>query len=302
MYARATFTVPSLAEMPRSRFVTEAQLAALLQVTRETLRSWRRRGEMPPVATDPEAEAFAASQRTRGKLPTVYRVADISAWLFGDDGPDGRPAPMPASAFDPANDRTDQLRRAAEATPDPKEKKRLLRQLTGQAKLVARLGFSSPTADEDWLARGAPEGELPAEVRAAREAVLHEACDPDAPLADEQDSERLQLRSDAAIAKMRGVAPNVVTAERRHAEPPRPRGSAVTRPAERERPTSQHQPSADPTTAPERQAMAPHRPPQTPREAPLSPWATLDDDPLFDPFAAAGRSAVRRQGSGYWGH
>jgi hypothetical protein len=81
-----------------------------------------------------------------------------------------------------------------------------------QAKFAARLGFASPTEYANWIARGAPEDEL------------GPACRPDhdAPLVDEEDSERLQLQSDAAIAKMRGVSPNVVTAERKRLEPPPP--------------------------------------------------------------------------------
>jgi hypothetical protein len=142
--------------------------------------------------------------------------------------------------------------------------------LTGQAKFAARLGFSSPTAYEDWLARGAPEEELPPECRPA----------PDAPTADDESCERLQLRSDAAIAKMRGVSPSVVTAERHRAKPPRQPQAAIAAPE------------------PDLPALPPPRVP--------SPWEALipsaDDDDYIDPFATAGRSAPRRQGSGYWGH
>src|SRR5262245_34936289 len=154
----AVLTPPS--RLPKVRFVTEAQLAHLVRVTPETLRAWRRRGEMPPIAVGPEVEEFIAEIKGRGPSPVCYRISDISAWLFGTGGPDGRPKPLPASAFDPAADRTSHLRMAAAATPDPKEKKRLLRQLTGQAKFAARLGFKSPTEYEDWLKRGAPEDEL----------------------------------------------------------------------------------------------------------------------------------------------
>ena len=276
MHARATLTVPAPDKMPRSRFVTEAQLAALLQVTRRTLRAWRQRGEMPPVATGPEAEEFAASQRTRGKLPTVYDVAAVSAWLFGDGRPGGRPQPLPASAFDPANDRTMQLRaagQAARAAGDAAAEKRVRRKLADHAKFVARLGFKSPTAYEDWIARGSPEDELPPECR----------LDPEVPLADDESCERLQLRSDAAVAKMRGVSPSVVTAERHRAEPPRQPQAAI----------------AAPEIAPE-----PGLPALPPPRAP-SPWDALippADDDYIDPFATAGRAAPRRQGSGYWGH
>jgi hypothetical protein len=188
---------------------------------------------MPPVATGPEAEEFAASQRTRGKLPTVYAAAAVSAWLFGDGGPGGRPPELPASAFDPRNDRTMQLRRAGQAAKvagDAAAEKRVRRKLADQAKFAARLGFRSPTEYEDWLKRGAPEAELPPEVRAAREAAL----DPDAPLADDESIERLQRQSDMAIARMRGVSPSVVTAERHRAEPappPQPTPPLERRPA-----------------------------------------------------------------------
>jgi len=203
----AQITIPE--KMPRSRFVTEAQLAALVKITPRTIRSWRSRGEAPPIATGPEAEEFAKEMHTRGRLPTVYRVADVSAWIFGVGGPGGLPKPLPASAFDPALGRTGQIRMAAEATPDLEAKDRLRQQLTMVAKKAASLAFKSPTAYEDWLKRGAPEDELPPECRAA----------PDAPIVDDDSSERLQLRSDAAIAKIRGVSPRVVTAERKRAEP-----------------------------------------------------------------------------------
>jgi len=176
---------------------------------------------------------------TRGKLPTVYRVVDVSAWIFGTGGPGGLPKPLPASAFDPALDRTGQIRMAAEATPDPKEKKRLLRQLSGQAKFVARLGFESITAYEDWLARGAPEDELPAECR----------TDPDTEIVDDPSSERLQLQSDAAIAKQRGVSTSAVTAERRRAEPPpppQPEPVSVPRLDDRRAPVTRRAPDPSP--------------------------------------------------------
>jgi hypothetical protein len=42
------------------------------------------------------------------------------------------------------------------------------------------------------------------------------------------------------------------------------------------------------------------------RSPPRTPWGalaeTVQDEPEDDPFAAAGRAAPRRQGSGYWGH
>src|SRR5262249_4009014 len=134
----AVLTPPS--RLPKVRFVTEAQLAHLVRVTPETLRAWRRRGEMPPTAVGPEVDEFVAGLRRRGPRPVCYRISDISAWLFGTGGPGGRPKPLPASAFDPTADRTSHLRMAAAATPDPEEKKRLLRQLSGQAKFVARWG------------------------------------------------------------------------------------------------------------------------------------------------------------------
>jgi len=61
----------------------------------------------------------------------------------------------------------------------------------------------------------------------------------DAPIEDDPSIERLQLRSDAAIAKQRGVSPNVVTAERRRAEPPPPPQPA-SRVAPEPRRTCQH--------------------------------------------------------------
>jgi len=222
---------------------------------------------MPPVAGGPEVDEFVAGLKIRGRAAVCYPISAISAWLFGTGGRGGRPKELPASAFDPRNDRTMQLRHAAEATPDPKEKKRLLRQLSGQAKFAARLGFSSVSDYEDWIARGAPEDELPPE------------CRPDAepPVGDDPSSERLQIRSDAAIAKMRGVAPDVVTAERRRAEPPLP-------------------PQPEPWTSPEPKPPVPRAP---------SPWSstpapTDDDDDYVDPFALARRSAPRRSVR-YWG-
>ena len=173
----AKLTIPKPAKMPKGAFVTEAELARLVKVTPGTIRAWRRRGETPAPTTGPEAEAFAESRRKSGSRPIVYRCSEVAAWLFGKAA-DGRPPDPPASAFDPTNDRTMQLRRAVEATLDPKEKKRIRRQLTRQAQFVSRLGFDSPTAYEAWLARGAPEGELPAEVRTAREVALREATEP----------------------------------------------------------------------------------------------------------------------------
>jgi hypothetical protein len=205
----AVITPP--ARLPKQPLVTEAQLAHLLRVTPETLRAWRRRGEMPPVAVGPERDEFCRGLKVHGRWPVCYRVLDVSAWLWGNSGPGGRPKELPASAFDPANDRTTQLRRAGQAAKsagDTVAEKRIRRQLTTQAKFAARLGFASPTAYEDWIARGAPEDELPPECRPSREV----------PLVDDESSERLQLRSDAAIAKMRRVLPAVVTAERHRAE------------------------------------------------------------------------------------
>src|SRR5262249_46024939 len=149
----AVLTPPT--RLPKVRFVTEAQLAHLVRVTPETLRAWRRRGEMPPVAVGPEVDEFVKGLKVKGRAPVCYRISDVSAWLFGTGGPGGRPKELPASAYDPANDRTSHLRMAAEWDSDPKTKQRILRQLTGQAKFVARLGFASPTEYEDWLKRGA---------------------------------------------------------------------------------------------------------------------------------------------------
>jgi hypothetical protein len=203
-------TPPS--RLPKVKFLTERQLATLVKVTPETLRAWRRRGEMPPIAEGPEVQEFIAGIKGRGRKPVCYPISSISAWLFGTGSPGGRPKPLPASAFDPAADRTSHLRMAAEGTPDPKEKQRILRQLSGQAKLVARLGFASVSDYEDWVSRGSPEDELPPECRA----------EPDAPIVDDDSSERLQLQSDAAIAKIRHVSQSVITAERRRVEPTSP--------------------------------------------------------------------------------
>ena len=49
------------ARLPKVFFVTEAQLAHLVRVTPETLRAWRRRGEMPPIAVGPEVDKFVAA-------------------------------------------------------------------------------------------------------------------------------------------------------------------------------------------------------------------------------------------------
>jgi hypothetical protein len=215
MGARPTeLTIPKPAQMPKEGFVTEAELARLVQFSAGTIRAWRRRGETPVPATGPEAEAFAESRRKRGSPPIVYRCSDVAAWLFGKAA-DGRFSQLPASAFDPANDRTMQLRRAGQAAKnagDTAREKRIRRKLTDVAKFAARLGFDSPTAYEAWIARGSPEEELPPE------------CRPDAeiPLIDDESSERLQQRTDASIAKMRGVSLKVVTAERRRAKPPPP--------------------------------------------------------------------------------
>jgi hypothetical protein len=211
MGARPTkLTIPKPAAMPKEPFVTEAELARLVKVSPGTIRAWRRRGETPAPATGLDAEAFAESRRKSGSPPVVYRCSDVSAWIFGKAA-DGRPPELPASAFDPRNDRTMQLRRAGQAAKkagDTTAEKRVRRQLTNTARLAARLGFSSPTGYEDWLARGAPEDELPPECRS----------DPEPPVEDDPSIEKLQLRSDAAIAKMRGVSPRVVTAERRRTE------------------------------------------------------------------------------------
>jgi hypothetical protein len=219
----AVLTPPS--RLPKVKFLTERQLATLVKVTPETLRAWRRRGEMPPVAVGPEVDAFVARLKIRGRAPVCYRCSDVSAWLFGNGGPGGRPKPLPASAFDPANDRTAQLRRAGQAAKnagDAAKEKRIRRQLTDLAKFAARLGFASPTAYEEWLKRGAPENELPPECRP----------DPDALIADDESCERLQLLSDTAIAKIRHVSPSVVTAERRRTEPlPPPQPAALGRTA-----------------------------------------------------------------------
>jgi hypothetical protein len=88
---RTSLTIPT--SLPRGNLLTEAQLAALLKVTSETLRAWRRRGEMPPVAEGAEAVAFAKSQHTRGRLPIVYRMREVKAWLNTL-----QPAPQPRSA------------------------------------------------------------------------------------------------------------------------------------------------------------------------------------------------------------
>jgi hypothetical protein len=221
----AKLTIPKPAALPIGAFVTEAELARLVRVSPGTIRAWRRRGETPAPATGPEAEAFAESRRKSGSRPVCYRCSDVSAWLFGNGGPGGRPKPLPASAFDPANDRTAQLRRAGQAAKnagDAAKEKRIRRQLTDLAKFAARLGFASPTAYEEWLKRGAPENELPPECRP----------DPDALIADDESCERLQLLSDTAIAKIRHVSPSVVTAERRRTEPlPPPQPAALGRTA-----------------------------------------------------------------------
>jgi hypothetical protein len=264
----AKLTIPKPAAMPKVPFVTEAELARLVKVSPGTIRAWRRRGETPAPATDPEAQAFAESRRKSGSPPVVYRCSDVSAWLFGKAA-DGRPPALPASTFDPANDRTMQLRRAGQAAKNAGDKvaeKRIRRKLTDIAKFAARLGFDSPTAYEDWLARGAPEDELPPECRRA-----------EGPLVDDPSIERLQRRTDAAIAKRRGVSPRTITAERRRAEPP-------------------------PPSQPEPWASLEPKPP-VPRAPSL--WAELpppadDDDDYIDPFAFAGRSAPRSAPGGYF--
>jgi len=176
---------------------------------------------------------------------------------------------LAASAFDPENDRTMQLRAAGQASKnagDVKAEKKIRRQLTDVAKFATRLGFSSPTEYEDWLVRGAPEDELPPECR----------TNPDAPIVDDDSSERLQRRTDAAIEKAQGVSTNTLTAER-HRE-------------------NRHDANRLPSSA------APPAPPPAPR--PPSPWSApsslSDDDDYVDPFALARRSAPRRAPSGYF--
>src|SRR5215469_2387488 len=95
----AVLTPP--ARLPKVRFVTEAQLAHLVRVTPETLRSWRRRGEMPPIAVGPEVQEFIAGIKARGPSPICYEISAVSAWLFGTGGKGGRPKELPASTFDP---------------------------------------------------------------------------------------------------------------------------------------------------------------------------------------------------------
>ena len=158
----AVITPPT--RLPKQPFVTEAQLAHLVRVTPETLRAWRKRGEMPPVAGGSERDEFCRGLKVHGRWPVCYRISDISAWLFGTGGQGGRPAPLPASAWDAVNDQTMQLRRAGQAAKnagDAKQEARARRLLTQRAKFFARLGFSSPTAYENWLAHGAPLEELP---------------------------------------------------------------------------------------------------------------------------------------------
>jgi hypothetical protein len=157
---------PPRAKLKRGTFLTELELARLLTVSKATIRAWRRRGETPAPATDPEALAFAESKRKRGSPPVVFRCAAIAGWLFGK-GDNGRPPELPASAFDPANDQTMQLRRAGQAAKNagaPTEKP-IRRQITTRARFVARLGFDSPTAYEAWVARGSPEDEMPCTIR-----------------------------------------------------------------------------------------------------------------------------------------
>src|SRR6516162_3431718 len=111
----AVITPPT--RLPKQPFVTEAQLAHLVRVTPETLRAWRRGGEMPDVAVGPERDEFCRSLKVHGRWPICYRISEVSAWLFGTGGPGGRPTPLPASAWDAANDQTMQLRFAAPAKP-----------------------------------------------------------------------------------------------------------------------------------------------------------------------------------------
>ena len=112
----AVLTPPS--RLPKVPLLTEAQLAHLCRVTPETLRSWRRRGEMLPIAVGPDVDEFGAGIKRRGPSPVCYRISDVSAWLFGK-APDGRPLALPASAFDAENDQTMQLRRAGQAAKIP---------------------------------------------------------------------------------------------------------------------------------------------------------------------------------------
>jgi hypothetical protein len=67
----------------------------------------------------------------------------------------------------------------------------------------------------------------------------------------------------------------------------------VVEPAVAEQPASLPEQPVEPVPEPE---------PEMPRPRPRSPWDALADADDADPFAAAGRTAARRQGSGYWGH
>src|SRR5262249_61484081 len=97
----AVLTPPT--RLPKVRFVTEAQLAHLLRTTPETLRAWRRRGEMPPVAVGPERDEFCRGLKVYGRWPVCYRCSDVSAWLWGSSA-DGRPLALPSTAFGPSHE------------------------------------------------------------------------------------------------------------------------------------------------------------------------------------------------------
>jgi hypothetical protein len=76
--------------------------------------------------------------------------------------------------------------------------------------------------------------------------------------------------------------------------------AAQARPPVDEPAAGQHEPVEQCSPEPEPTVPLMPRTPRTMWEA-LAERACADDPPA-DPFAAAGRSAPRRQGSGYWGH
>jgi len=99
---------------------------------------------MPPVAVGPEVDEFVAGLKIRGRAPVCYRCSDVSAWLWGNSAPGGRPPELPASAFDPANDQTMQLRRAGQVAKnagDEVAEKKIRRKIAGRAKIRGTAGL-----------------------------------------------------------------------------------------------------------------------------------------------------------------
>ena len=93
-----------------------------------------------------------------------------------------------------------------------------------------------------------------------------------------------------------------IETKKRRALPPAPQPPVHEQPpvAEPEPPAAQHEPLRP--LEPEAVELPPPRRSSPPRTMWEALAETVQAEPEEDPFAVAGRSAPRRQGSGYWGH